>query len=61
MKGNVRKRSIWLLFLSFMLVTISLTKTSPTHEEVVNILRIAIGGVAILFFITDVIFTVLNR
>lgn len=47
--------------MSFMMVTISLTKTSPTHESVVNMLRIVIGAVTIMLFSADVLFTLINR
>lgn len=61
MKVDCKKLSSWLLFMSFMMVTISLTKTSPAHESVVNILRILIGAVTILLLSADILFTLLSR
>ncbi len=59
MKANYHKVSVWLLFFSFMLVTISLTKTNPSHEEVVNKLRIGIGLITIALLFFDIIFTII--
>ncbi|MDU2940131.1 MAG: hypothetical protein E7B59_13290 [Enterobacteriaceae bacterium] len=55
------KVSLWLLISTFILLTISLTKTNSQHEDIVNILRIIIGGFSVLLLLIDFSLCIIKR